>query len=90
MGGVEINELLAIMGLPPSHNTKNPATILEFAVCFHWDLYDFFITHGRGFCDTASSRNLLDQNLFLKVLSVFYAIILFIHEVGQAKTNIKE
>ena len=50
-------------------------------------MYDFFITHVRGFCYAVPSRNLLDQNLFLKV-ACFYVIAFIIDEMNQAKAKI--
>ena len=50
-------------------------------------MFDFFITHGRGFSYAVPSRNLLDQNFFLKVVC-FYVIVFIIDEMDQAKANI--
>ena len=80
--GQKLTNFWLVVGLPPFHKRENLATILEIFLYAFTNMYDFFITHGRGFCYAVPSRNLLDQNLFLKVVC-FYVIVF-----DQAKANI--
>ena len=50
---------------------------LKFAVCFHWELYGFFIIQGKVLCDTTTSRNLLHENLFLKVVCFLTTVCIY-------------
>ena len=51
---------------------------------FSWWGVSKFITYGKGFYDTTTSRNLLHQNLLQKVVSYVFVI----DKVDQTKANI--
>ena len=81
-GWIGINKFLASGRTTPIPQKGKPCYYTWNLLYAFTNMNDFFITHGRGLCYAVPSRNLLNQNLFLK--AVCLCVIVF----DQVKGNI--